>query len=160
MHPLPAPLCRPRGFTLIELLVVMAVLGLLSLAVYPLAEMNTRRERERELRQALWQIRDAIDAYKKAVDGGQLPRATASGYPPDLPVLVQGSAVSGAGQPQYFLRRLPRDPFADPTLPAEATWGLRSFASPPDAPRYVDDVFDVHSLATGTGLNGQPLREW
>ncbi len=157
---MPRPMQRPRGFTLIELLVVMAVLGLLSLAVYPLAEMNLRRERERELRHALWEIRDAIDAYKRAVDGGQARRATPTGYPPDLQALVQGGAVSPAGQPLYFLRRLPRDPFADPALPAAATWGLRSFASPPEAPRYTDDVFDVYSQAPGTGLNGQPLREW
>jgi general secretion pathway protein G len=150
----------PRGFTLIELLVVMAVLGLLSLAVYPLAEVNLRRERERELRHALWEIRDAIDAYKRAVDAGQVRRATPTGYPPDLQALVHGGAMSPAGQPQYFLRRLPRDPFADPALPAAATWGLRSFASPPEAPRYTDDVFDVYSQAPGTGLNGQPLREW
>ena len=151
---------RQRGFTLIELLVVMAVLGLLALAVYPLAELNSRRERERELRHALWEIRDAIDAYKRAVDAGQARRATASGYPPDLQALVQGGAMSPAGQPLYFLRRLPRDLFADPALPAEATWGLRSFASPPEAPRYTDDVYDVHSQAAGTGLNGLPLRQW
>lgn len=151
---------RPRGFTLIELLVVMAVLGLLALAVYPLAEMNVRRERERELRHALWQIRDAIDAYKKAVDAGQIRGAPASGYPPDLLALAQGSTVSPAGQPQYFLRRVPRDPFADPALPAEATWGLRSYASPPEAPRYTNDVYDVYSQAPGAGLNGQPLRTW
>jgi general secretion pathway protein G len=154
------------GFTLVELLVVMAVMGLLSLAVYPLAELNLRRERERELRHALWEIRDAIDAYKKAVDAGQLPRTagsggSASGYPPSLQALAQGSgAAAASGQPMYFLRRVPRDPFADPALAPEATWGLRSYGSPPDSPRPGDDVYDVYSRASGTGLNGVPLRDW
>jgi general secretion pathway protein G len=150
------------GFTLIELLVVMAVLGLLALAVYPLAELNVRRERERELKQALWQIREAIDAYKRAADAGQITgAANRTGYPPSLQALVQGTgAAAASGQPLYFLRRLPRDPFADPALPAEASWGLRSFASPPDQPRPGDDVYDVYSRASGTGLNGVPLRDW
>jgi general secretion pathway protein G len=152
---------RHGGFTLIELLVVMAVLGVLALAVYPLAELNLRRERERELKQALWQIREAIDAYKRAADAAAGSQATAStGYPPSLLALTQGMPDVRSGRTLYFLRRLPRDPFAPEGVPAEQSWGLRSYASPPDNPQAGDDVYDVHSLAPGLGLNGVPLRNW
>ena len=89
--------------------------------------------------------------------------ADESGYPPSLAVLVQGvpNAKSPSGAKLYFLRRLPHDPFSpNPAAPGETTWGLRSFDSPPDAPRPGKDVFDVYSTNGGTGLNGVPYKEW
>jgi general secretion pathway protein G len=153
-----------RGFTLIEMLVVVAIISILASAAYPLAELTMRRERERDLRVALQQLRTGIDAYKQAYDEGRMIKRTgASGYPRRLEELVAG--VEDARTPQklkiYFLRRLPRDPtFADATVPAAETWGLRSYASPPDAPQEGEDVFDVYSKSTVTGLNGVPYREW
>ena len=152
------------GFTLIELLVTLAILGLLASAVVPLAELAVKRTKEQELRVALRQIRGALDDYKRAVDEGHVARkADETGYPPSLDVLVAG--VPDEKHPKkikiYFLRRLPRDPFhSDPELPAGRTWGKRSYASPHDAPEEGKDVFDVYSLAEGTGLNGIPYREW
>ena len=153
---------RPRGFTLIELLVVMAVLGILAMAVFPLAEVSVQRDREHELKRALWEIRDAIDAYKRAVDTGMAAaEAGTPGYPSSLSALVAGVPnPKAAEQRQFYLRRVPRDPFADPGLPADKSWGLRSFQSPANAPRPGADVYDVYSLSDKVGLNGVPLKDW
>jgi general secretion pathway protein G len=150
-----------RGFSLIELLVVMAVLGVLAAAVMPLVEVTQQRERERELKRALWDIRDAIDAHKRSADTGQIARV-GDGYPASLDVLVQGvPRATGAGK-VYFLRRIPVDPFA-PAAAAEGAakaWRLRSYASDPDRPQAGADVYDVHSSSERMGLNGVPLRQW
>jgi len=153
---------KARGYTLIELLVVLAVMAVLAVAVRPLAEMSLQRERERELKRALWEIRDAIDAYKRAVDEGLVPKPPGgTGYPERLEQLAQGVPnTKQPGQMLYFLRRLPRDPFADPALPAAQTWGLRAYAAPPQRPVAGVDVYDVYSRAEGLALNGVPLREW
>jgi general secretion pathway protein G len=153
---------RTRGFSLIELLVVMAVLGVLAAAAMPMAELVRQREQERELKQALWEIRLAIDAYKRARDEAGIARTgPESGYPPSLRALVEGVPRAAAGGPvTYFLRRIPRDPFAPAELSDEATWGLRSFDSPPDRPRPGADVYDVYSQSDRVGLSGVPLRQW
>lgn len=150
------------GFSLIELLVVMAVLGVLATAAMPLAELTLQREREREMKQALWSIRAAIDSYKAAVDAGLIAREPlSSGYPPSLDSLVAGIPdlqVSGARR--YFLRRIPRDPFAPASTPPSQTWGLRSYQSNPNRPEPGADVYDVYSRSERIGLNGVPLKEW
>jgi general secretion pathway protein G len=153
-----------RGFTMIELLVVMAVLGVLAAAVMPLGETLVRAQRERELRQALIEIRQALDDYKRAADAGIIDRAVGdSGYPANLSVMVIGVAdarAPQAGKAHYFLRRIPRDPFADSHLPAEQTWRLRSYASPPERPEAGVDVFDVHSSSDGIALDGTAYARW
>ena len=151
---------RARGYTLVELLAVLAILSVLAMGAAPLAELATQRQKEQSLRDALWQIRGALDAYKRAVDTGQIPRAAgASGYPPSLAVLVDGTR-GPQGQLMYFLRRIPRDPFAPAEQPAEATWALRSYESPPDAPKPGADVYDVMSRSERLGSNGVPLKDW
>jgi general secretion pathway protein G len=152
------------GFTIIELLVVMAVLGVLAAAVMPLSETLVTAQKERELRSALREIRGAIDDYKRAVDSGSMSvSAGESGYPSSLRVLVEGSIDTrpqSRGQMLFFLRRIPRDPFADLRVPAEQTWSLRSYASPPSKPAPGADVYDVHSSSTFTGLDGSAYASW
>lgn len=150
-----------QGFTLIELLVVLAVMGVLATVVFPMAELTVQRDRERELKRALWEIRDAIDGYKRATESGLVAYRPdqETGYPPNLTVLVQGVDTS-KGDKVHFLRRIPRDPFADPKLPPEKTWGLRSYLSPADKPQPGADVYDVYSLSAKAGLNGVAIRDW
>jgi len=155
---------RHRGFTLIEIVVTLAIVGLLATAVAPLAQLGVKRGKEQELRLALRQIRTGIDAYKLAYEQGHIEKEVgASGYPPTLDVLVEGvvDAADPDGKTMYFMRRMPRDPlYPDATVAAPDTWGLRSYASEPDQPEPGDDVYDVHSMAVGTGLNGVAYRDW
>jgi general secretion pathway protein G len=152
-----------KGFTLIEMVIVVMIVGILASAAMPLAALHKRRTQEAELRLALRTLREAVDDYHLAWEAGRILKGTEdTGYPPNLQVLVQGvKDVSTPGQKKmYFLRRLPRDPFADVSLPAAETWGLRSYASPPDAPQPGADVFDVYSRTPGLGLDGSPYRTW
>lgn len=154
---------RRQGFTLIEMVVVLMIVGILASAAMPLLALNKRRAQEAELRQNLRTLRAAIDAYHQAWEDGRIERKPDdSGYPPTLHHLVQG--VPDVSSPRkrriYFLRSLPRDPFADPALAPVDTWALRSYASPPDAPAPGADVFDVRSRAEAMGLDGTPLKGW
>jgi general secretion pathway protein G len=146
-----------KGFTLIELLVTVAILALLASVALPLAELTVQRGKEQELRRALRDIREAIDAYKRAGDDGAIDKpVNKTGYPPSLAALVEGAVDKRDPKAAriYFLRRVPNDPLT------HEPWALRSYASPPDAPASGDDVFDVHSKSDETGLNGIPYKDW
>jgi general secretion pathway protein G len=158
------PRRRAAGFTLVELVVTVAIVAVLASIGMPLAELAIKRQREQELRAALREVRAAIDAYKLAADQGKIAKsAEQSGYPASLDLLVRGveDTSSKTRERIYFLRRLPRDPtFPDAAVPAANTWGKRSYASPPDAPREGEDVYDIYSLSPGAGLNGVEYRYW
>lgn len=142
----------------------LAIVAVLAAMVLPLAELSVKRVNEQELRRNLREIRTAIDAYKQAADEGRINKAPGeSGYPKSLEVLTEGAEDMKSPNKTriYFLRRIPRDPFAlDAAHSATDSWGKRSYASPPDDPKEGDDVFDVYTLNQDTGINGIPYREW
>jgi general secretion pathway protein G len=152
------------GFSLVELTVVVAIMAVLASSAVPLYELHVKREKEQELRVGLRQIREALDAYKRAIQDGRIARkADESEYPRKLEDLVTG--IPDIKDPEkrkiYFLRRLPRDPMSeDESLSAAETWGKRAYESPPDNPQEGDDVFDIFSRSQNIGLNGVPYDKW
>lgn len=166
--PLPARTCVQRGFTLIELLVVLGIVAILAMAAVPLQEMTLRRAQEQALREGLRSLRAALDAHRSAVEARRIaPGPGGSPWPASLQALVQGvPLIDEQGQPLadapqlYLLRRLPRDPFADPDLPAADTWALRASDSPPGTLAAGRDVFDVQSRSERVALDGSRYRDW
>ncbi|MGH9555048.1 MAG: type II secretion system protein [Terriglobales bacterium] len=144
-----------RGLTLVELIVAVTILLILTGAAVPMARVRIQRERERQLRMALWEMRDAIDRYKDAADRGAFQvKVGSEGYPPDLQTLVDG--VDVGGKKVRFLRRIPTDP-----MTGSAEWGLRSMQDDPDSTSWGgDNVFDVYTKAQGEALDGTKYSEW
>lgn len=146
---------RQGGLTLIELIVAITILLILTGAAVPIARVRIRRDKERELRQCLWEIRDAIDRYKDAADRGAFQvKLGTEGYPPDLDTLVDG--VDVGGKKVRFLRRIPNDP-----MTGKPDWGKRCMSDDPDSTSWCgSNVFDVFTQSTGTGLDGTKYQDW
>jgi general secretion pathway protein G len=146
---------RQLGLTLIELIVAITILVILTGAAVPIARVRIRREKERELHQALWEMRDAIDRYKDAADRGAFQvKLGTEGYPPDLDTLVEG--VDVGGKKVRFLRHIPMDPMTN-----KAEWGKRCMSDDPDSTSWCgSNVFDVFTQSTGTALDGTKYQDW
>ena len=152
---------RGSGFSLIELIVTVALISILVGLALPLARNTIQREREKELRQALRDIRAAIDRYKTAADNNQIMAdAMANGYPPDLETLASGvDLLSAVGKKIYFLRAVPIDPMSECRCNTE--WDLRSDQDDPTAGSWGgQDVFDVHTKSNGTAMDGTKYKDW
>ena len=141
--------------TLVELIVAITVMMVLTSVALPVVRIRIQRERETELRRALWDMRDAIDRYKDAADRGAFQTKLGSeGYPPDLQTLVDGVDVNG--NKLRFLRRIPIDPMTGNT-----DWGLRSVQDDPDSTGWGgQDVFDVYTKSNNTALDGTKYGDW
>src|SRR5687767_2846402 len=117
---------RQAGFTLIELVMTITIMTILTLGVMPLVKVSVKRQREQQLRDALRQMRTAIDEFHRdtvgmVCTGGVTPPPTGQPipidprskvaisdctifgvdnpdrYPPDLEILVSGVNVTPRG---------------------------------------------------------------
>jgi general secretion pathway protein G len=144
-----------RGFTLLELIIATAILVALSSLAVPLARVTIQREKERMLREDLWEMRDAIDRYKDAADRQMFrTKVDSQNYPPDLETLVKGEDVQG--KKVRFLRKIPTDPMTGTT-----EWGLRSMQDDPESDSWGgQSVFDVYTKSQGMALDGTKYKDW
>jgi len=144
-----------RGFTLIELIVATTILLILTGMAVPTLKFAYKREQERQLREALWTIRDAIDRYKDAADRNAFKTKLGSdNYPPDLDTLVKGEDVNG--KKLRFLRKIPIDPMTGKT-----EWGMRSSQDDPTSDSWGEqNLFDVYTKSQDTALDGTKYKDW
>ena len=145
-----------RGFTLLELIVAATILSILTMMAVPLARVTVQREREKRLRQALWEMRDAIDRYKDAADRGMFQtKVDTLNYPPDLETLTKGLEAQG-GKKIRFLRAIPTDP-----MTKSKEWGMRSMQDDADSDSWGgQNIFDVYSKSQSEALDGTKYRDW
>ncbi len=82
---------------LTDLVVVMTVLGILATAAMPLVELTARRSKERELKQAVWEIRRAIEEPVNAIVDAV--KDTLDKTPPELSadIAEHGIMLTGGG---------------------------------------------------------------
>lgn len=157
-----------RGFTLIEMIVTLTVLAILAAAAMPIAKTAIQRDKELELRRALREIREALDAYKKLADEKKIEvEEDSEGYPPDLETLVKGVEVQESQEAGEeggkaskktirFLRRIPKDP-----MTGTVEWGLRSYQDDPDSDVWGEEnVYDIHTKSGAKALDGSRYRDW
>jgi general secretion pathway protein G len=71
-----------KGFTLLELIVTLTVLSILVFTALPLAQNAHKRQKEQELREALREVRLAIDEFKRDTIGACMQQGGNNPVPP------------------------------------------------------------------------------
>lgn len=150
--------------TLIELVCCSAIILVLASIAIPVANTWVKRRKELELRQALREIRMAIDRFQWDVDHIQGMAQKLNGenagldhYPEELESLYQGFDIGDVvGTKVKYLRRLPLDP-----ITGKADWATRSSRDRPGSLGTDGiNVFDVRTKSEAIALDGTPYAQW
>lgn len=121
------------GFTLIEILIVVSIIGILITLAQPSFHRAVASAKEATLKENLFVLRDVLDQFF----------ADNAKYPGALEELVE----------KRYLRRVPKDPVTGST----DTWVL---VRATDEQGQEAGIFDVHSGAEGTALDGTRYADW
>jgi len=127
-----------KGFTLIELVITIIVLTILSLGIIPLVKVSVKRQKEQQLRDALHEMRLAIDQFHRE----------ALIYP----CALQTSAANPNPNPQ-----LPIDPRIKVAITDCTIFGVDNpDRYPPDLETLVSgvNVIPISGFAGGRGQQG------
>lgn len=159
---------RQSGFTLLELIITLLIISILAVGAVPVARNLSRKQKERELKRSLREIRLAIDQYhkdceEKVIDTRFLknPEKHAC-YPESLDMLVEGvekfdgQKLLPTGVIKRYLRRKPIDP-----MTGRDDWETRSVQDEPDSFGGDQNVYDVRSRFRQLSLDGKTYyTEW
>lgn len=157
---------RIKGLTLIELLVVLVILSILASVALPYAQVIVQRNKEVKLRIALREIRTAIDRFHEDWKTGKISHSndmvSQYGFPTSLTSLVEGVEHTTIDDVKHkYLRRIPINPFADPTLDHEEHWQYRSYQDESDTDSWGgQDVYDAYVSNDKKGLDGTKYKNW
>jgi general secretion pathway protein G len=139
---------RQSGFTLIELIVVVTIIGILAAVAISNVKYAQQKARESALRHDLFEMRKSIDDYY----------ADQQKYPESLQVLAE----------KHYLRAVPKDPITGKADWEEVQNSSTGDTSDPNSvptdpsasSETVPGIYDVHSQATGNGLDGTAYKSW
>jgi general secretion pathway protein G len=157
---------QERGATLAELLVVLVIVSTLAVVALPMAETAVQRRHEIELRETLRTVRTAIDRFHADWRGGKMKESadgiSESGFPETLEILVKGVAGSeGDDLPLRYLRRVPRNPFAEGRGPISENWRLIGYEQQRDDSQWNSkDVYDLSAITERKALDGSSIKDW
>jgi len=155
-----------KGYTLIEMAVTLAIISIIAAVAMPFAKTISIRSKEMVLQSSLREIRSAIDNFHNDWQEGKINKiekiASPNGYPITLDVLVGGVRLSGKLEARKkYMRRIPMDPFADPTLRPSLHWQRIGYMDAPDTDQWNgEDVYDVRSLSNRAALDKSLYHDW
>lgn len=130
---------RRRGMSFVELVLALSILSVLTVASHPLLERSVQRTKETQLRQALGDMRAALDRHYRQVEQAGTVADEAGRWPASLQTLVDAR----------LLRCVPVDPIT----------GAQDWVVVPRRQGEAN-VFDVRSASTALSLAGRPYGEW
>jgi general secretion pathway protein G len=125
-----------RGFTLIELVMTITIMTILTLGVIPLIKVSVKRQKEQQLRDALRQMRIAIDEFHRDTVG-----------------MVCTGTVMNQQQQQQQQQGIPIDPRSKVVISDCTIFGVDNpDRYPPDLETLVSGVNVIpRGLGTGAG---------